>query len=154
MSSDSDDLDEDELLQMALKEQAQRDVNYNKAGRPSKPVVNFVQAPPPPSSAAKPANPNSNQRRPQSTQKGRRAGLDDDDDSDLDILSISSGDEDSVNNRGVAVRGRNAGGRGEKDDGDKGWDGGEPNCWKTVDEAEVRSVELYFCVFLSLFFFF
>ncbi|RVW49040.1 Exocyst complex component SEC5B [Vitis vinifera] len=112
MSSDSDD--EEELLQMALKEQAQRDVNYNKAGRASKPVVNYVQAPPHPSTAAKQRNPNPNpnQRSP-ATQKGRRGGVEDEDD-----------------------RSRGAGGRGEKEDGDKGWDGGEPNCWKTVDEAE------------------
>ncbi|CBI18197.3 hypothetical protein VitviT2T_028512 [Vitis vinifera] len=136
MSSDSDD--EEELLQMALKEQAQRDVNYNKAGRASKPVVNYVQAPPHPSTAAKQRNPNPNpNQRPPATQKGRRGGVEDEDDSEVEMLSISSGDEDSVKDRGVAARSRGAGGRGEKEDGDKGWDGGEPNCWKTVDEAEL-----------------
>ena len=153
MSSDSDD--EEELLQMALKEQAQRDVNYNKAGRASKPVVNYVQAPPHPSTAAKQRNPNPNpNQRPPATQKGRRGGVEDEDDSEVEMLSISSGDEDSVKDRGVAARSRGAGGRGEKEDGDKGWDGGEPNCWKTVDEAEVRFVEFYVCFPFFFFVFF
>ena len=146
MSSDSD---EDELLQMALKEQAQRNVNYDKGGRPSKPVVSYVQAP---STAPKQRNPNPDQRPSAATQKGRRGGVEDDDDSEVEMLSISSGDEDSVKDQGVAGRSRGAVGRGEREDGDKGWDGGEPDCWKNVDESEVRFVDFFTCVFLFIFF--
>ncbi|CAI0447765.1 unnamed protein product [Linum tenue] len=52
------------------------------------------------------------------------------------MLSISSGDEEVSKDRPPA-KGRAGGGgagRGGKDD--DGWDGGEPDCWKRVDEAE------------------
>ncbi|KAF8404421.1 hypothetical protein HHK36_009306 [Tetracentron sinense] len=138
-----EDIDEDELLQIALKEQEQRDLNYRKS-QPSKPVANFVQPPPPPrsakdqsSSASK--NPRSN---PPPMQKSRRA-VEDDDDSEVELLSISSGDEDSSKDRGYAAyasksrRAPRGGGGGARDDaGDRGWDGDEPNCWKRVDEPE------------------
>lgn len=67
-----------------------------------------------------------------------------DDDSDVELLSISSGDEDLPANRGGTQRDRNGGdqrrGGGMADDdmvGDHDWDCEEPNCWKQVDEAEV-----------------
>ncbi|KHN00793.1 Exocyst complex component 2 [Glycine soja] len=89
MSSDSD---EDELLQMALKDQAQRDVNYGKSSSNSrKPVANYVQQP------KKPAPPPK-----QSLGKGRVAA--DDDDSEIEMLSISSGDEDNVQDPVAASR--------------------------------------------------
>ncbi|TKY51518.1 Exocyst complex component SEC5A [Spatholobus suberectus] len=124
MSSDSD---EDELLQMALKEQSQRDLNYGKPSSNSrKPVANYVQPP------KKPAPPPK-----QSPAKGRVA--DDDDDSEVEMLSISSGDEDSAKDPVAATRNRGdaaAGRPGARDD-DRTWDGEEPSRWKHVDEAEL-----------------
>ncbi|KAJ9166804.1 hypothetical protein P3X46_021502 [Hevea brasiliensis] len=139
MSSDSDD--EDELLQMALKEQAQRDLNYQRPPSSSssqrKPVANFVQ--PPKTTAATPPRPGANvvrnQQQPQ--QKNRRV-VEEDDDSEVEMLSISSGDEEVSKDRGGAKgRGSGAGGRGGRGEDDRGWDGEEPDCWKRVDEAEL-----------------
>ncbi|KAI3460491.1 hypothetical protein Pfo_017154 [Paulownia fortunei] len=133
MSSDGDDLDEDELLQMALKEQAQRDVNYHKPSQAtSKPVRNYVQ--PPANRGPAASGRNSSAAAPQQ-KKGinqqRKPSLDEDEDSEVEMLSISSGDEDD---RGGVVP-RNRVGSGREDD--KAWDGEEPNCWKRVDEAEL-----------------
>ncbi|XP_023748778.1 exocyst complex component SEC5A isoform X2 [Lactuca sativa] len=129
--SDSDD---DELLQMALKEQSQRDVNYSRPSqsRSSKPVVNFVQ---PPSNHRSAKNPN-----PVTTTKPqhRRNATEDDDESEVEMLSISSGDEDSVTDQKVGSRNRAKGaGRGGVKDDDKLWVGEEPDAWKRVDEAEL-----------------
>lgn len=127
MSSDSD---EDELLQMALKEQAQRDVNYGgkSSSNSRKPVANYVQP------LKKPAPPPK-----QSLGKGRVAA--DDDDSEIEMLSISSGDEDNVQYPVAASRNKGAtaaaAGRPVRED-DRTWDGEEPSRWKHVDEAEVR----------------
>ncbi|KAG4397822.1 hypothetical protein GLYMA_10G217200v4 [Glycine max] len=123
MSSDSD---EDELLQMALKEQAQRDVNYGgkSSSNSRKPVANYVQP------LKKPAPPPK-----QSQGKGRVA--DDDDDSEIEMLSISSGDEDNVQDPVAASRTKAAAaGRPVRED-DRTWDGEEPSRWKHVDEAEL-----------------
>ncbi|KAJ6730619.1 EXOCYST COMPLEX COMPONENT SEC5 [Salix viminalis] len=135
MSSDSDD--EDELLQMALKEQSQRDLNYQRPpSNHRKPVVNFVQQPrqPPPSQRPAPTTNMANQT------KNRRAVEDDDDDSEVEMLSISSGDEEVSKDRGggggAAARGRGGRGSGGREE-ERGWDGEEPNCWKGVDEAEL-----------------
>ncbi|XP_068658411.1 exocyst complex component SEC5A-like [Aristolochia californica] len=135
MSSDSEELDEDELLQMALKEQAQRDVNYK---RPSKPVVNLLRPPPPPSSVKEQGRANPNAKNPPHSQKNPpRRGTEDDEDSDVELLSISSGDEDSSKDQSLAAKNRSQR-RGSKDDAvDLGWDGSEPDCWKRVDEAEL-----------------
>ena len=132
--SDSDD---DELLQMALKEQSQRDVNYTRPSqsRSSKPVVNFVQ---PPSNHRSAKNPN-----PMTITKPqhRRNATEDDEDSEVEMLSISSGDEDSVNDRKVGSRNRARGtGRGGGKDDDKVWVGEEPDSWKRVDETEVYMI--------------
>ncbi|XP_071725527.1 exocyst complex component SEC5A-like [Rutidosis leptorrhynchoides] len=130
--SDSDD---DELLQMALQEQSQRDLNYTRPSqsRSAKPVVNFVQ---PPSNHRSAKNPNSvNISKPQH----RRNATEDDEDSDLEMLSISSGDEDSVTDQRIGSRNRvkaSGKGGGKKDD-DKIWVGDEPDAWKRVDEAEL-----------------
>ncbi|KAG5527866.1 hypothetical protein RHGRI_028708 [Rhododendron griersonianum] len=142
MSSDSGDLDEDELLQMALQEQSRRDVNYQQpSSKPSRPVSNFVQPPPQRATnqrvSAPPKNHNTNARPAQRAQQ-RRGSMDDDDDSEVEMLSISSGDEESSKDRGSESRNRaGSGGRraGKEDDGD--WDGGEPDSWKRVDEAEL-----------------
>ncbi|XP_061366576.1 exocyst complex component SEC5A-like isoform X1 [Gastrolobium bilobum] len=131
MSSDSD---EDELLQMALKEQAQRDLNYGKSSSNSrKPVANYVQ---PPSSQPKKSAPPAKK----SQSKGR--AVDDDDDSEVEMLSISSGDEDNAKdpipasrNRGDA--GGSGGGRAGPREDDRTWDGEEPSRWKHVDETEL-----------------
>ncbi|KAA8546559.1 hypothetical protein F0562_002702 [Nyssa sinensis] len=139
MSTDSDD--EDELLQIALKEQAQRDINYQRpsqqSSRPSQPVANFIQPPPQPPHlrGSVPKKPISNASQMQKPK--RRLSVDDDDDSEVELLSISSGDEDSSKDRGHGLRNRPAsGGRGGRDD-DRGWDGEEPGSWKQVDEAEL-----------------
>ncbi|KAK2979573.1 hypothetical protein RJ640_020065 [Escallonia rubra] len=141
MSSGSDDLDEDELLQIALKEQAQRDLNYQKSSqassRPAKPVANYVQ---PPAQPAKSKNPNAvqmQQRSNNNNQQQRRAAaaVEEDDDSEVEMLSISSGDEDSSKDRGFGSRNRVV--RGSARDDDRAWDGEEPDCWKRVDETEL-----------------
>lgn len=137
MSSVSD-IDEDELLQIALKEQAERDLSYQKPPKASKPVVNLVQAPrPPPTMAKGQGKPNSNARGGAAVGKGQRrpsrGGADDDDDSEVELLSISSGDEDTSRDRGLPQRNRER--RASRDEGD--WDGDEPRSWKKVDEAEV-----------------
>ncbi|KAJ7973928.1 Exocyst complex component SEC5 [Quillaja saponaria] len=132
MSSDSDD--EDELLQMALKEQANRDLNYQKPSSSSnsrKPVANYVQ---PPSS-----QPRKTVKMQNKGGGGARRVVDDDDDSEVEMLSISSGDEDSTQDRVVGSRSRGsaaASGKGGKDD-DRAWDGEEPSRWKHVDETEL-----------------
>ncbi|PSS19491.1 Exocyst complex component SEC5A like [Actinidia chinensis var. chinensis] len=113
MSSDSD---EDELLQMALKEQSARDLGHqirHSSPRPS------------------PSNQRGSEARTHNSAQRRRA-VDDEGDSEVEMLSISSGDEDEAKDR---ARSR-AGSRGGRDD-DKGWDGGEPDCWKRVDESEL-----------------
>ncbi|XP_039071383.1 exocyst complex component SEC5A-like isoform X2 [Hibiscus syriacus] len=125
MSSDSDD--EDELLQRALKEQSQRDLNYQKpsSSNSRKPVVNFVQ-PQKPAGYKDPA-----QKKP----TGRKMSMDEDEDSEVEMLSISSGDEDEGKDPKGGVGGR-PGGRPMKDD-DGVWDGEEPDTWKRVDETEL-----------------
>nr|CAD1836809.1 unnamed protein product [Ananas comosus var. bracteatus] len=151
MSSGSD-IDEDELLQIALKEQAERDLSYQKPPRASaRPVVNLVQPPPPPpatsSSGRDRRGPSANPRAaarpnpaPAKARNPSRGGADDDDDSEVELLSISSGDEDASKDRAPPPpRNRAAGGdrRGSTDDGDLGWDDDEPRSWKKVDEAEL-----------------
>lgn len=132
MSSDSEDFDEDELLQMALKEQAQRNVNYQKPTKTSsKPVRNYVQ--PPSNRAPVPVKNPSPVQQPKkgiAHQQQKKGAVEEDDDSEVEMLSISSGDEDD---RGIGVKNRVGRGR----DDDKGWDGEEPNSWKHVDETEL-----------------
>ncbi|KAK4490194.1 hypothetical protein RD792_000851 [Penstemon davidsonii] len=131
MSSDSEDLDEDELLQMALKEQSQRDLNYQKPSQSTvKPVRNYVQPP-----ANRGAKAVAQQPRKKGNQQ-RKVSLDEDEDSEVELLSISSGDEDD---RGVAPKNRAGSGR----EDDKAWDGEEPNCWKRVDETEVVCIYMF-----------
>ncbi|XP_061968664.1 exocyst complex component SEC5B-like [Populus nigra] len=134
MSSDSDD--EDELLQMALKEQSQRDLNYQRPpSNQRKPVVNFVQQPrqPPPPQRPAPTKNMANQTK-------NRIAVEDDDDSEVEMLSISSGDEEVSKDRGggggAAARGRGGRGAGGREE-ERVWDGEEPDCWKRVDEAEL-----------------
>ncbi|KAI9399251.1 hypothetical protein POPTR_002G068900v4 [Populus trichocarpa] len=134
MSSDSDD--DDELLQMALKEQSQRDLNYQRPpSNQRKPVVNFVQQPrqPPPPQRPAPTKNMANQTK-------SRIAVEDDDDSEVEMLSISSGDEEVSKDRGggggAAARGRGGRGAGGREE-ERGWDGEEPDCWKRVDEAEL-----------------
>ncbi|KAJ9146134.1 hypothetical protein P3X46_028440 [Hevea brasiliensis] len=138
MSSDSDD--EDELLQMALKEQAQRDLNHQRPLSSSssgqrKPVVNFVQ--PPKTTATTPPRPGTRMvhNQQQQQQKKNRRVVEEDDDSEVEMLSISSGDEEVSKDRGGA-KGRASGGGGRGED-DRAWNGEEPDCWKRVDEAEL-----------------
>ncbi|KAL2324713.1 hypothetical protein Fmac_023771 [Flemingia macrophylla] len=121
MSSESE---EEELLQMALKEQSQRDVNYGKSSSNSrKPVANYVQ---PPRKAAPPPK----QTKPRLP--------DDDDDSEIEMLSISSGDEDAAKDPVAASKARAAtAGKHVPVDDDRAWDGDEPSRWKHVNEAEL-----------------
>ncbi|KAM3305697.1 exocyst complex component SEC5A [Capsicum chacoense] len=150
MSTNSDD--EDELLQIALQEQAQRSINYHKTvHKPSKPVRNFVQPPSQPNLRAAAAGGGATAERKVSSSvapmpKGgsksvnrQRKSVEDEDDSEIEMLSISSGDEDSSKDRGYGSRnkGRSGGGRGGNED-DGLWDGGEPDSWKRVDESELR----------------
>lgn len=137
MSSDSDDLDEDELLQMALKEQQHRDVNYLTNSR--KPVANYVQPPSQTRKSASAAAVSSKNSGSNAQPKGGRRVVDDDDDSEVEMLSISSGDEDSTKDHRTSAAG-GPGGRASRSSGrddDPGWDGEEPHCWKHVDEDEV-----------------
>ncbi|CAN6444955.1 unnamed protein product [Victoria cruziana] len=134
MSTGSDDLDEDELLQIALKEQAQRDLNYQRPGAgavhgESRPVVNLVQ--PPSSAKQRNAGPASS-----APPRGKpRAPSKEEEDSEVELLSISSEDDDSVTGRPA---GRVAAKKAGKDEiGDRGWDGEEPGTWKHVDEVEL-----------------
>ncbi|GLT62621.1 hypothetical protein SLA2020_352420 [Shorea laevis] len=131
MSSDSDDLDEDELLQMALKEQSTRNVNYQKpqSSGDRKPVANYVQP------AGQKAKVTISQGAGGKKGMARKASLDDDEDSEVEMLSISSGDEDMGKHSKGGVGGRSRGRGGKEDDGS--WDGEEPDCWKRVDEAEL-----------------
>ncbi|KAG8064457.1 hypothetical protein GUJ93_ZPchr0004g39462 [Zizania palustris] len=134
MASDSD-VDEDELLQMALQEQAARDLSHQRPPGAGKPVVNLVR-PPAPSSRA-------NGRGGGGPAKARQPsrGGDDDDDSEVELLSISSGDEDSGPSRDRGPPPPRGGGRAgarraaSRDDGD--FDDDEPRSWKRVDEAEL-----------------
>ncbi|XP_006359819.1 exocyst complex component SEC5A isoform X1 [Solanum tuberosum] len=148
MSTDTDD--EDELLQIALQEQAQRNINYHKPSKqPSKPVRNFVQPPSQPNlragggATSERKNPSvaaaAMQKTNNKSNSHQRKSVEDDDDSEIEMLSISSGDEDSSKDRGFESRNRvvSGGGRaGQEDDGL--WDGGEPDSWKRVDESELR----------------
>lgn len=147
MSANSDD--EDELLQIALQEQAQRNINYHKpVHKPSKPVRNFVQPPSQPNSrtggaTAERKNPSVDamQQKSSSSNNQQRKSMEDDDDSEIEMLSISSGDEDSSKDRGFGSRnkGVSGGGGGRAGGEDDGlWDGGEPDSWKRVDESELR----------------
>ncbi|XP_078172685.1 exocyst complex component SEC5A-like [Carex rostrata] len=142
MASDSDE--EDRLLQMALKEQEERDLTYQKPPRSTKPVVNMVQQPATRSNQRNTGSKaNSSSRGNPGKPKGRarapsRDG-DDDDDSEVELLSISSGDEDSSKDRVGPVKSRTGGSerRSSRDDGEFGWDDDEPRSWKRVDEAEL-----------------
>ncbi|CAA3011609.1 Hypothetical predicted protein [Olea europaea subsp. europaea] len=123
MLSDSEDFDEDELLQMALKEQAQRNVNYEKSTKTSsKPVRNYVQ--PPSNRASVPV------KNPVAHQQQKKGAVEEEDDSEVEMLSTSSGVEDD---RGIGLKTRSE----RRWDDDKGWDGEEPNCSKHVDETEI-----------------
>ncbi|KAM0901101.1 hypothetical protein ACQ4PT_020200 [Festuca glaucescens] len=132
--SDSD-VDEDELLQMALQEQAARDLSHQRPGAANKPVVNLVRPPAPSSRGAN--------ARGGAAAKARQPsrGGDEDEDSEVEMLSISSGDEDGAPARDRGPLPPRGGGRAgarraaSRDDGDL--DDAEPRSWKRVDEAEL-----------------
>ncbi|KAJ8539404.1 hypothetical protein K7X08_013656 [Anisodus acutangulus] len=127
MSSDSD---EDELLQVALQEQA----TGKKTRKPNPKSASTSRG------AAGSATPNRKSSNAVPQQKQRKGVEEDEDDSDLEILSISSGDEeqsDSKDQRKGASKRRGVSRGGGKDD-DELWQGGEPDCWKRVDEDELR----------------
>ncbi|XP_048617508.1 exocyst complex component SEC5A-like isoform X1 [Brassica napus] len=109
------DSDEDELLQMALKEQAQRDLTYQKppSSSSSRPVANLVQQP--------------RQHKPSPARKPSM------DEPEVELLSISSEDDDVERESDVRERGRAK----KEDDGGGTLDGEEPDCWKRVNEAEL-----------------
>ncbi|KAL6652880.1 hypothetical protein ACP70R_011805 [Stipagrostis hirtigluma subsp. patula] len=139
MASDSD-VDEDELLQMALQEQAARDLSHQRPGATNKPVVNLVRPPAPNSRGANARGGGAAAKGRQPSRGGGGGGGDDDDDSEVELLSISSGDEDnSSRDRGPPPPrgGGRAGARraASRDDGD--YDDEEPRSWKRVDEAEL-----------------
>jgi exocyst complex component 2 len=138
MASDSD-VDEDELLQMALQEQAARDLSHQRPPAANKPVVNLVR---PPAPNARGGGGGNARGAPAKERQPSRGG-DEDDDSEVELLSISSGDEDdNPRARGpppprAGASGGRAGARraASRDDGDI--DDDEPRSWKRVDEAEV-----------------
>ncbi|XP_060198575.1 exocyst complex component SEC5A-like [Lycium barbarum] len=137
----SDSEDEDELLQIALQEQSQRNINYSKpVQQPSKPVRNFVQPPNLKTGSSARKNPSiAAAMQKSSNNNEQKKSVEDDDDSEIEMLSISSGDEDSSskdNRSGFGSRNNRAVGRVEDDGGL--WDGGEPDSWKRVDESELR----------------
>ncbi|KAL4182744.1 hypothetical protein AMTRI_Chr11g94660 [Amborella trichopoda] len=141
MSTDSDDIDEDELLQIALREQAQRELPYQRlssaTSRPSRPVVNLIQPPPPPP-PPHPSNKRGGANPKARDSKNARRAMEDDDDSEVELLSISSGDEDSsLRDKPVAKAGGHGRKGGRDEPVERGWDGEEPNSWKRVDEAEL-----------------
>ncbi|XP_049399281.1 exocyst complex component SEC5A-like isoform X1 [Solanum stenotomum] len=125
MSSDSD---EDELLQMALQEQS---AGKKPSEPPPKPKPNSRSGGR--RAGSMDATPN------RKVQQKHRKGVDEEeDDSDLEILSISSGDEDHASSKkeskGASKRRAPKAGK----DDDEHWQGGEPDCWKRVDEDELR----------------
>ncbi|KAH0710773.1 hypothetical protein KY284_012200 [Solanum tuberosum] len=125
MSSDSD---EDELLQMALQEQS---TGKKPSEPPPKPKPNSRSGGR--RAGSMDATPN------RMVQQKHRKGVDEEeDDSDLEILSISSGDEDHASSKkeskGASKRRAPKAGK----DDDEHWQGGEPDCWKRVDEDELR----------------
>ncbi|KAH0707601.1 hypothetical protein KY290_012113 [Solanum tuberosum] len=125
MSSDSD---EDELLQMALQEQS---TGKKPSEPPPKPKPNSRSGGR--RAGSMDATPN------RKVQQKHRKGVDEEeDDSDLEILSISSGDEDHASSKkeskGASKRRTPKAGK----DDDEHWQGGEPDCWKRVDEDELR----------------
>ncbi|PWZ43527.1 hypothetical protein Zm00014a_019663 [Zea mays] len=136
MASDSD-VDEDELLQIALQEQAARDLSHQRPPAANKPVVNLVR---PPAPNARGGNARAGGAAAKARQPSR--GGDEDDDSEVELLSISSGDEDdNPRARGPPPPRGGGGGRAgarraaSRDDGD--FDDEEPRSWKRVDEAEL-----------------
>lgn len=137
MASDSD-VDEDELLQMALQEQAARDLSHQRPPAAGKPVVNLVR-PPAPNTRGGNARAGG---APVKTRQPSRGG-DEDEDSEVELLSISSGEEDNApRDRGPPPPrgGGRAGARraASRDDGDL--DDDEPRSWKRVNEEEVRGL--------------
>ncbi|ONM17553.1 Exocyst complex component SEC5A [Zea mays] len=136
MASDSD-VDEDELLQIALQEQAARDLSHQRPPAANKPVVNLVR---PPAPNARGGNGRAGGAAAKARQPSR--GGDEDEDSDVELLSISSGEEDdNPRARGPPPPRGGGGGRAgarravARDDGD--FDDEEPRSWKRVDEAEL-----------------
>ncbi|KAK3144791.1 hypothetical protein QOZ80_4AG0317910 [Eleusine coracana subsp. coracana] len=132
MASDSD---EDELLQMALQEQAARDLSHQRPPAAGKPVVNLVR---PPAPNARGGNARAGGASAKARQPSR--GGDEDDDSEVELLSISSGEEDNApRDRGPPPPrgGGRAGARraASRDDGDL--DDDEPRSWKRVNEEEL-----------------
>ncbi|KAM1742968.1 hypothetical protein FF1_012896 [Malus domestica] len=70
----------------------------------------------------------------------------DDDEFDVDMLNISSGDDEftaKVQQRARFREGKAASiatsRRGSQGDDDAAWDGGKPGCWKHVNEAELAT---------------
>ncbi|KAL2629232.1 hypothetical protein R1flu_013918 [Riccia fluitans] len=154
MSSDEDD--DEELLQRALAEQAQRDLNYKRP--PHYPPTAVASSagprrtppqgppPPPPSSGAgapprrTPPPPQPHKPPPPAPPKRPAPPpprpMEDDEESEVELLSISSEDEDAPPpSRRPPVKDKTAHG----DDSDLEWseDDGEPENWKNVDQAEL-----------------
>ncbi|CAK9237296.1 unnamed protein product [Sphagnum troendelagicum] len=165
--------EEEELLQRALEEQAAREVSYQRPPNYPPPTVSPAASGPPPkrepprneaiAPAPRRAPPafSGPQVRREPVVVGPPIG--DEDESDVELLSISSEDEDEGHQQGrppavvqsshvqnKAVGGR--GGRGAEqqqqlllqddgDDDDLGWDeegdDAEPMCWKDVNQADL-----------------
>lgn len=130
-SLEDDDLDEEELLQRALQEQAQRDVQYRRPPNHPPPVISPAAAGPP--SRHPPAAP------PPKRPPPRPQPMEEDEESDVELLSLSSEDEDSQSKRRPSGPGVHDANNSLDDDEDLEWDeeDDEPDSWKRVDEAEL-----------------
>ncbi|KAI5080860.1 hypothetical protein GOP47_0004043 [Adiantum capillus-veneris] len=121
--------DEEELLQRALEEQAHRDLQYTRPGNHPPPIVSRAAAgppsrnPPPAPAPRRPPPPRNPIPQPQA---------DPDEESDVELLSISSEDDEPSERRPSAPRAPKIDPVLDFDDDDE-----EPDCWKRVDENEL-----------------
>lgn len=131
--------DEEELLQRALEEQAQRDLHYAMPLNHPPPLISPAAAgppsrqPPPAPPPRRPPPPRPSQPQPQPPPHD-----DDDEESDVELLSLSSEDDDPDNDDSRYRRRPAASHQAEIDD-DLEWDDDdeEPDSWKRVDESEL-----------------
>ncbi|MCO5612553.1 hypothetical protein L7F22_066821 [Adiantum nelumboides] len=121
--------DEEEMLQRALQEQAHRDLQYTRPGNHPPPIVSRAAAGPP-SRNPPPAPPS--RRPPPPRPSIPQPQADPDEESDVELLSISSEDDEPSERRSSALRAAKIDPDLDLDD-----DGEEPDCWKRVDENEL-----------------
>eukprot|EP00249_Psilotum_nudum_P025543 c30149_g1_i1 orf=127-1077(+) len=132
--SSSDDEQEEELLQKALQEQAQRDVRYKRELNVTPPVISSATA-----ASLVQHSAGALTRQSLNVPPGRDPPklhhVDEEEESDVELLSISSEDEDDLGRERdpgpVSITAR-------EEDSDLEWNAeDEPDKWKRVDEAEL-----------------